>query len=179
MRTPKEADIRSMSGDIYAEALGSAIRPEDDNDVLNEIRRTLLELGYPPNNQTHLQACLVMSENKPARSHDKDGERLVAFMAFIYGDFTKSFACRQFLKSEADLLSWYSNKFGEPIESLKVKYEQEGPCNPLTKWDNYYVFISVPGKEDKLVGVMDGKFAGPELKMQAKPAKYREQQLGM
>lgn len=184
MRTPKEADIRSMFGEIYTLACESAVRREEDQDVLAEIWRELMELSLPPTNQTRLLAYLILSENKPARTHEKDGERLVAFTPFIYDDFAKNFACRKFIKSEAELLVWYSNKYGEPLEGLKITYGVEGPSNPLTEWDNRYVFISsacgpYPEGHAQLVGVMDGEFAEPELKMQAKPVRHREHQLEM
>ncbi|MWV14194.1 hypothetical protein F3I62_19000 [Pseudomonas sp. R-28-1W-6] len=182
MRTPKVADVTGMERDIYEQARNSAVRPEDDQEVLKEIWRVLMEHGHAPNNQTHLQACLIMSECKPKHTHEKDGERLVAFMPFISGDFSKDFACRLFLKSEADLLKWYSTRHGVPIEQLTATYDHEGKSNPLTGWDNRFVFICIPGREDQPVGILDGDFPEPELKKHAKPVKpsrHREEQLEM
>ncbi len=176
MRIHNEETMREMFGEIYAIACDSAVRPEDDQDVLAEIWRVLMELSHPPTQQTRMLAYLVLSENKPKRSHEKDGEQLMAFTPFIYDDFAKNFACRKFLKSEADLLAWYSNKYGEPVEGLKVTYGAEGPSNPLTEWDNRYVFISskrgpYPEGYAQLVGIMDGDFEGPEpSKAAGKPA---------
>ncbi len=183
MQIPNEDAMREMFGEIYTIACDNAVRPEEDQDVLAEIWRVLMELNHPPTQQTRMLAYLVLSENKPKRSYEKDGERQVAFMPLIYDENHKSFACRKFLKSEADLLAWYSNKYGEPVDTLKVTYGMEGPSNPLTEWDNRYVFISsacgpYPEGYAQLVGIIDGDFPRPELK-KAPISRKPEFELGM